>query len=130
VTTPVLRVRRRRLGPVIVLSPVGELDGHTTDLLIDRATTALRCSRSLVVDLSDVVFMDCHAVGVLITLSRRAHERGGRLQVAALPAHAHRLFTLFDLYGVLGGRRDVAGECRSALTHLAGSHRERPGAPA
>ena len=127
---PAFRIRRRRLGPVIVLSPVGELDCHTTDLLVDRTAAALRGSRSLVVDLSGVVFMDCHTVGVLITLCRRARERGGRLQVAALPEHAHRLFTLLDLYEVLGGRRDVAGECRSAVTHLVGSHRERPGTPA
>ncbi|WP_432497567.1 STAS domain-containing protein [Kineococcus gypseus] len=112
------RVESRRIGTVAVVVPDGELDGGTAPLLVAETTRALSTAPAVVVDLSSVSFLDCRALGVLVSLTRRARERGGRLRVAALPGHAHDLFSRFDLYGVLGGRSDVAGECR-ALAALA-----------
>ncbi|MGI4894593.1 MAG: STAS domain-containing protein [Janthinobacterium lividum] len=122
-TSPDFRVRRRQVGPVSVLSPIGELNVETTATLSTATTTTLRRARAIVVDLSGLSFLDCHAVGALLTLARQAEEGGARLQVAALPDHVHQLFSIFDLYGVLGGRRDVAAECRVAISHLAASRR-------
>jgi len=124
VTSPDFRVRRRWVGPIIIIRPEGDLDLDTAATLAAQATAALRRSRLVVVDLSAVTFLDCHAVGVLVDLAQQARHRGGRLQMADLPEHAHQLFSIFDLYGVLGGRNDVATECRACLHHLATAHRE------
>ncbi|WP_432484529.1 STAS domain-containing protein [Kineococcus esterisolvens] len=112
---PVLSVRRRWAGVVSVVSVHGELDAAAAEPLTTGITAALARSRSVVVDLSGTTFVDCHAVGALVRSHHEARDRGGRLRVAALPPHVQRVFTVFDLHGVLGGARDVAGECRAAI---------------
>ena len=111
--SPTFHVDLHRVGPVVVLAPAGELDGGTAPALVARTTAVLRTTPAVVLDLSSVSFLDCRALGVLVSLARRAREREGRLRVAALPDHVHDLFARFDLYGVLGGHGDVAGECRA-----------------
>lgn len=129
VITP-LTIRRRRLGPVIVVTPDGELDVSTADHLRTAVDTALRRTRFVVVDLSAVSFLDCGAVRVLVAAARQADQAGGRLRVAALPGHAHRVFGLLDLYRVLGGHHDVATEFRQCLHVLALSSTAPLGVPA
>ena len=111
-------VRRRWAGPVRVVRPVGDLDAETVERTVPEVRAALDSARCVVLDLSSVTFLDCRAVGVVVAPAFDARERGGRLRVAALPPCAHRLFTAFGLYPVLGGRQDVAGECRVALDDL------------
>ncbi|WP_432511883.1 STAS domain-containing protein [Kineococcus sp. SYSU DK001] len=126
---PALRVHRRRIGPVLVLSPVGDLDVVTAPTFATVATAALWRTRSLVVDLSAVTFVDCCAVGRLVAVTRLAARTGVRVAVAGLPEPVHRLFAVLDLYPVLGGRHDVAGECRLASQHPGVDPDERLPAP-
>lgn len=123
-------IRRRWVGPLLILTPVGELDLDTATAVGAAITTALRRTRLVIVDLSAVSFLDCGAISALIAAAGQAERLGGRLQVAALPDHVHRLFTLFDLYTVLGGHHDVAAECRRCLQHLTSSHHQRLSIPA
>ncbi|WP_432524850.1 STAS domain-containing protein [Kineococcus sp. SYSU DK006] len=116
--SPDFAVRHRWAGPVRVVRPVGDLDADTAERAAPEVRAALDRARCVVLDLSSVTFLDCRAAGVLLALALEARERGGRLRVAALPPCAHRVFGLFGLYPVLGGRSDVAGECRAALDDL------------
>ena len=116
--SPDFCVRHRWAGPVRVVRPVGDLDAETVERTAPEVRAALDHARCVVLDLSSVTFLDCRAVGVLVALAARARERGGRLRVAELPPCAHRLFTAFELYPVLGGHQDVAGECRAVLDDL------------
>lgn len=125
-TSPEFRVQHHQLGPVGVVRPVGDLEAETTATMVRATTAALGRTCDVVVDLSAVSSVDCHAAGALVGLAQEARERGGRLRVAALPPHVHRLFALLDLYDVLGGRGDVAAECRAAL-RVGTGHRERAG---
>ncbi|MCI2240004.1 STAS domain-containing protein [Paenibacillus sp. TRM 82003] len=103
------------MGVVSVVSVSGELDAAAVEPLTAGVAAALARSRSVVVDLSGVTFVDCHAIGALVRSQRDADRRGGRLRVAALSDQAQRVFTVLDLHGVLGGDRDVAAECRAAI---------------
>ncbi|WP_432570082.1 STAS domain-containing protein [Kineococcus sp. SYSU DK005] len=124
-TSSDFRVRRRWVGPVHVITPTGALDSASTAAMTEATAAALRRARSVVVDLSAVTSMEAEVAHLLAELAEQAHACRGRLRVAALPEHAHRLFAQLELYEVLGGRGDVATECRSAISHLAGTHQRR-----
>lgn len=122
---PVFRIRRRRIGPVLVLTPVGELDAGTVTELVVRITADVDRFPSIVLDLSAVSFLECCVLGRLVASVQFASRRGVRLRTAAATDAVHRLFSIFDLHGSLGGRLDVAGECRLALQVLALSNLDR-----
>ena len=85
-----------RHGPV--LRPRGELDVVSKDLLEDAISAALNSEpRLLVIDLSELAFMDCAAASVL----RRTHDllaaRQARLLVTGAQPIVQRLFDLLGL---------------------------------
>lgn len=57
-----------------VLSACGEIDLSTRDRLLAALTTLLGDARPLLLDLSQVTFIDCSALRVLQTV-QRAHDR-------------------------------------------------------
>jgi anti-sigma B factor antagonist len=61
--------------------PVGELDAYTVASFRD-ALTELAQQPRVVIDLSDVPFMDSAGLGALIGGIRRAREHGGEVAVA------------------------------------------------
>ncbi len=61
--------------------PVGELDAYTVTAFRD-ALGGLATHARLVIDLSDVPFMDSAGLGALIGGIRRARENGGDVAVA------------------------------------------------
>ena len=61
--------------------PVGELDAYTVAAFRDTLTD-LSSQPRVVIDLSDVPFMDSAGLGALIGGIRRARENGGEVAVA------------------------------------------------
>jgi anti-sigma B factor antagonist len=64
-----------------VCRPVGELDAYTVSAFRD-ALIGLAEHPRVVIDLSDVPFMDSAGLGALIGGIRRAREHGGEVAVA------------------------------------------------
>jgi anti-sigma B factor antagonist len=62
-----------------VLIAGGELDIASTCRLREATTHAAETSRDLTLDLSAVTFMDCAALGTLLSTRRELRRRGGVL---------------------------------------------------
>jgi anti-sigma B factor antagonist len=56
---------------------------------------------SLVLDLSDVGFVDSSGLGALVALHRHAESQGGRFAVRAVPPQVQRLFAITRLDDLL-----------------------------
>lgn len=83
--------------PVVVCRPVGELDAYTVGQF-RQALADLSDSNQLVIDLSDVPFMDSAGLGALIGGIRGVRDSGGDVAVACSQATLTRLLhtTGFD----------------------------------
>lgn len=106
----------------VVLLPVGELDAFTVPAFRE-ALAGLTGTSRLLIDLSEVPFMDSAGLGALIGGIRRVREAGGEVSVAcARPALIRLLHTTgFDRIVV------VADTAADALRALLGTEADRPG---
>jgi anti-sigma B factor antagonist len=97
-----------------VFRPIGELDAFTVGRFRD-ALTELSGSGFLVIDLSEVPFLDSAGLGALIGGVRRSRESGGDVAVfGARPAVARLLHTTgFDRVAAVTETED---EAASSLT--------------
>jgi anti-sigma B factor antagonist len=102
-----------RPGPTAVFAVHGELDLHEAPELQDRITTAIdRGARRIVVDLTDVTFIDSMALGVLLRATHRLRPSGGSLRLVVPNPNLRRIFEISELHQVftLDSTRDEAFE--------------------
>lgn len=89
------RVEVRTVGASEVLTPVGELDHHTAELLrapLDRALDAGR--PRLVLDCSRLEFCDSTGLNVLLAARLRAEAAGGGVHLAGMRPQVARVFEI------------------------------------
>jgi anti-sigma B factor antagonist len=93
-----LDLSTRRLGDRAVVSVGGEVDLETASQLSDAALDVVRegCPH-LVVDLTDVTFMDSTGLKVLLAIHHRAQLAGGSLALAGASRTVLRVLTLTGL---------------------------------
>ena len=93
-----------------VITVTGELDLHTAPSLQVEISTAMEEeARFLAVDLTGVGFMDSTALGILVSSSTRARERGGELTligVSGSPAKVLSVTGMDEVFPVVA----VAGD--------------------
>ncbi|WP_149179099.1 STAS domain-containing protein [Streptomyces sp. TRM49041] len=90
-----LRVGVRTEGPSEILTPVGELDHHTADLLREPLEAALTQGRArLVVDCSQLEFCDSTGLNVLLGARLKAEAAGGGVHLAAMRPVVARVFEI------------------------------------
>lgn len=106
-----LSLGTRRDGPRTVVSLTGDLDLATVPRLREAALTELanpECE-ALVLDLSELTFLDSTGLGCWIDLRNHAHERGKIIEFRSVPAAARRTIAiagLADLFGMDAGPSD------------------------
>ena len=89
-----------RPGPVVTIS--GEIDTQSGPQLRDQLLSAIRRHGArLALDLSDVTFIDCAGINVLLATRRRAQLEGGSLRVLRASPRVRRVFALNHLEAVL-----------------------------
>jgi anti-anti-sigma factor len=94
---------------VLVLTPVGELDITSADLLREAARHALAaCPRCVVIDLAGVRFCGSTGLAVLIDALNDAEAAGVRFGTAGGPPIVRRVLEITRLGPVLGHRETVA----------------------
>ncbi|MEU4133566.1 STAS domain-containing protein [Streptomyces wuyuanensis] len=90
-----LRVGVRTEGPSEVVTPAGELDHHTAELLRAPLEEALDQGRArLVVDCSHLEFCDSTGLNVLLGARLRAEAAGGGVHLAGMLPVVARVFEI------------------------------------
>jgi anti-sigma B factor antagonist len=98
-------------GPAPVLSVVGELDMEVSPQLRRRLVELTeRHPETIIVDLSEVNFMDSSGLAVLSSIRMRIKPTGGRLVLVVAHPPVARLFQLsaMDKLFTIGPTRDEA----------------------
>jgi anti-sigma B factor antagonist len=94
--TLAMRVRREPGGTAII-TVTGEVDIATVAGLRDRLFTLADTSRSVIVDLDQVSFIDASGLGALVGAARHADIHGASLQVVCGQPQTRELFRLAGL---------------------------------
>ncbi|GGV81807.1 hypothetical protein GCM10010512_45040 [Streptomyces thermoviolaceus subsp. thermoviolaceus] len=98
-----LLVEVRQEGSSAVVTPAGELDHHTADLLRVPLEECLAKGRSrLVVDCSRLEFCDSTGLNVLLGARLKAEAAGGGVHLAAMRPVVARVFEITGAEAVFG----------------------------
>lgn len=88
-------------GDIALLVAGGEIDFSAGPVLRERLLATIQHGRHhLVVDLSEVTFIDSTAIGVLVGAASRLHDSGGGWVAAVCPEDNERVLRIFDIAGV------------------------------
>jgi anti-anti-sigma factor len=92
---PRLRVEVRSEGRAAVVTPAGELDHHTADLLREPMEQAVEGGAPLlVVDCSKLAFCDSTGLNVLLGVRIKAEAEGGGVHLAGMLPVVARVFEI------------------------------------
>lgn len=97
-----LRLRVRHIGAAALVETGGEIDLHSAPQL--RAALLKACEMPaprIVVDLSEVTFIDSTGIGVLVGALKRARESGGEVHFCGIQTRVRRVFEITGLLRVL-----------------------------
>ncbi|WP_107082019.1 STAS domain-containing protein [Streptomyces caatingaensis] len=90
-----LRVEVRRHGASAVVTPRGELDHHTAELLREPLENcAAETGARVVVDCSQLEFCDSTGLNVLLGARLKAEAAGGAVHLAAMRPVVARVFEI------------------------------------
>jgi anti-sigma B factor antagonist len=97
----------------------GEIDIEGAAILAMQLRAASEASTRIVVDLTEVDFLDSTALGVLFEARRRVADLGGSLTVVLSERAAPRIFGLPGLDVLLPVARSVHDACNGATDGVA-----------
>lgn len=113
-----------RSGPAVqsvVITPRGELDHHTADLLREPLERCVEDGRRrLVVDCSGLEFCDSTGLNVLLGARLKAEAVGGRVYLAAMTPVVARLFEITGA-GAVFAVHDTVAEALEAREEPSGA---------
>jgi anti-sigma B factor antagonist len=93
-----LQLATRHEGAVSVVSARGEVDVFTAPGLDTELDSLIAAGNSrLVVDLSDVAFLDSTGLGVLVKALKHAREAGGWLHLVVASDRIRKIFEITGL---------------------------------
>jgi anti-sigma B factor antagonist len=113
-------LRIHQLAGCVVVRPAGEIDLSNTDALRGHLSSLVERGH-VVLDLSGVSFLDSTALGVLITVRRRAADRGTSIHLAGAYGTALRVLQItgldahLDLYGHVADAIEAALRARTQI---------------
>jgi anti-sigma B factor antagonist len=93
-------VSRQGPGDVPVVAVFGEVDVYAAPALREGLTELLQGGSSVVVDLTEVGFLDSTGLGALVAARTSASEQGGSLPLVCTHQRILKLFTITGLDGV------------------------------
>jgi anti-sigma B factor antagonist len=88
----------RQVDDLAIVSVSGEVDLETASQLGDHALVALRdVSPHVLLDLTDVTFMDSTGLKVLLSIQRRADLAGGSFAIAGASRSVRKILSVTGL---------------------------------
>jgi anti-sigma B factor antagonist len=108
-----LDINLRENGKAWVLELSGELDSVSSAKASSMINQLREDIRRLVVDLTQLDFIDSTGLSVLLNLHRRLVRRGGRLSVACPPGPVRRVFEVTRLEDTLRLRASLPAAIES-----------------
>jgi anti-sigma B factor antagonist len=103
-----LSLNVRRVGERSVLDVVGEVDVYSAPELRERLSEQLNASEpSLIVNLTDVTFLDSTGIGTLVAGLNRAVKFGGTLTLVCDHDRILKLFRITGLDSVFAIRASI-----------------------
>ena len=110
-----LKIAGHQDGEVSVLTLSGEITVDDGDLAFGRYVDQMLAAghHKIVVDLSDVTYIDSAGVGMLVAESKRVTQQGGAMRLARLTARSHHLLAMLKLKFVFEIYDDVEAAVRS-----------------
>ena len=110
-----LQIAEHQQGGVTVLTLAGELTLDDGDLAFGRYVDQMIAAgrRQIVVDLSNVSYIDSAGVGMLVAESQRLTKQEGAMRLARLTARSHHLLAMLKLKFVFEIYDDVESAVRS-----------------
>ena len=116
-TQPVskLRIDEDQVGDITILRLHGEIVSDDGDLLFGKRVDDLikRGLLKVIVNLSDVTYIDSAGVGMMVFEFKAAHNSGGALKLLNLTGHSNRLLSTVKLKSVFEVFEDEAMAIRS-----------------
>lgn len=93
-----IEVRTRRLEGATILSPSGEVDLSQAPTLRQHiASEQEKRPRKLIIDLSNVSYMDSSGVATLVEAMQRARKFGGKLILCSMQQKVRSIFEIARL---------------------------------
>ena len=92
-----IRVSTERHGDAAVVTVAGEVDAHTAGAVRTAVEAAIGPQARVVVDLTDVSFLDSTGLGVFVTALKHLHEQQGSLDLVIT---SPRVLKVFELTGL------------------------------
>lgn len=103
---------------ILIAHIKGELDHHTSAPLrkeIDKSMKVYEC-RDLILDFSEVGFMDSSGIGIALGRYKKLAKSGGRLCIAGCSSYIESLLEMAGVFSIIPKEPDV----QSALCLLSG----------
>jgi anti-sigma B factor antagonist len=122
--------RRAQDGPLTVVAAGGEVDAYTGPELLEALTDSLEQNEGptwLLVDLTEVQYLDSIGLGILVQAAKQAADGGGALAVAC---HTPVVLKVFDISGtrqMLGVRETVTEAAALLKARKEGADHEERG---
>ncbi|MBP3431299.1 MAG: STAS domain-containing protein [Clostridia bacterium] len=98
-----MQIKNRVHNGVMYVLLCGELDEHSatyTRLTLDEMFSSEKFNK-IVIDLSELVFMDSTGIGVLIGRYKRMKDKDIPIYIANPSKHAEKIFKMTGLYDIM-----------------------------
>lgn len=92
----------RMIEDVLHIEVEGEIDAYTAPQLKERASSIDWTEETaVIIDLSNVTYMDSTGLGVFVGIYKRANAAGSKFQLRGLNERLYRLFEITGLHEVI-----------------------------
>lgn len=108
-----IHVATDRRGDAAVVTVAGEVDAHTASEVRAAVEAAIGPQARVVVDLTDVTFLDSTGLGVFVTALKHLREQQGTLDLVITSPRVLKVFELTGLDVVIP-IRDALGDALSS----------------